>query len=302
MRRLVAMALGVLLSLVSMVATADAQQNFTIPVENGTFELRNAKLEGGRFGMMIRGELVNHTAIIYWDELDFRIVLYDKKGQPLVSSEPMKFNGLNGTKDGSGALESYVIGADKFKVGNVGKFDITYDSGTYPAHYVFVMTKPAANESLAFEDDSIDVSFTIPSTITRSFSERLKPTTSSLISFSLKNKTDNPIKVDWNAISYVDPSGTAHKVMHDGIRFSERDSPHPASTIPPMAKLADFVYPTDAVLRSGTDWETPKLLPNFPLAASLKGKSFSIFMPLEIGGATKNYNFVFTIADVLSKK
>jgi hypothetical protein len=78
----------------------------------------------------------------------------------------------------------------------------------------------------------------------------------------------------------------------------ERDRAQPSSTVPPTATIKDFVYPTDAVIRSGNDWETPKLLPSAPLAAQLKGQSFSVFMPLEIDGVTKNYNFVFTISDV----
>lgn len=40
------------------------------------------------------------------------------------------------------------------------------------------------------------------------------------------------------------------------------------------------------------------LFPDAPKAAALKGKSFFLFMPIEINGATKNYNFVFVIDDI----
>lgn len=118
------------------------------------------------------------------------------------------------------------------------------------------------------------------------------------LAFSLKNKTDNPIKVDWNQLSFVDTDGKAHKIMHQGVRFMERDRQQPATTIPPGASVEDFVYPSDEVRLIGSSWSTPMLFPEAPKAAAFKGKSFSLFMPLEINGETKNYNFVFTIEDI----
>lgn len=58
------------------------------------------------------------------------------------------------------------------------------------------------------------------------------------------------------------------------------------------------MYPSDAVAMVGGEWMTPMLFPEAPKAALFKGKSFSVFMPLEINGATRNYNFVFRIDDI----
>jgi hypothetical protein len=122
-----------------------------------------------------------------------------------------------------------------------------------------------------------------------------------VVAFTLLNKTDNPIKVDWNQVSFVDDSGSAHKVIHQGIRLIQRDEPMVATTVPPGAKVSDYMYPSDLVLRLGGDWVTPPLLPKGERAAAMRGKKLSVFLPLEINGAAKNYSFESVIKDVQPK-
>ena len=116
--------------------------------------------------------------------------------------------------------------------------------------------------------------------------------------FQLANKTDQPIKIDWHQITYVDPSGSAHKVTHGGVRIIERDSAHPPTTIPPTATIEDFIVPTDAISMRFNKWEANDLLPEGREAKGLEGKIFSIFIPLEVNGAVKNYIFTFKITKV----
>ena len=96
----------------------------------------------------------------------------------------------------------------------------------------------------------------------------------------------------------MDPEGKSHKVIHQGVRFIEKDRPQPAALIPPGAIIEDFAYPSDSVQMIGGSWVTGMLFPYAPKAAELKGKTFSLFMPVEVNGATKNYNFVFMIDDI----
>ncbi len=46
------------------------------------------------------------------------------------------------------------------------------------------------------------------------------------------------------------------------------------------------------------DWLTHDLFLDGPTALKMIGQEFSIFMPLEIGGMTKNYSFAFRITEV----
>ena len=62
---------------------------------------------------------------------------------------------------------------------------------------------------------------------------------------SLNNKTDNPIKIDWNQVSYVDISGMSHRIIHSGVKYIGRENPQSPTIIPPTAKIADIVFPTD---------------------------------------------------------
>jgi hypothetical protein len=41
------------------------------------------------------------------------------------------------------------------------------------------------------------------------------------------------------------------------------------------------------------------MFPNGDAARELKGKSFGVFMPLEINGTIKNYTFTVKITDVI---
>jgi hypothetical protein len=275
--------LGLVLSLAgAAVALAQAPQTLTITAPNGTFEIRNATVAKARYMVKIKGEIINNTTAD-WEVLWLRVAIWDRQGQLLkVGDDQSGTAPVYSVKKGIATkLDTQMYGKVK---GDIGKFEITFDDGQYPAIYRFSLTKPAASPTLEHEDATVQIKFSIPE--------------NKQVAFTLKNKTDNPIKVDWDQVSYVDPEGKSHKAMHQGIRFIERDRSQSPTTIPPGATLEDFVYPSDAVTMIGNEWSTPMLFPAAPKAAAFKGKSFSVFMPLEVNGATKNYNFVFAIEDI----
>lgn len=159
--------------------------------------------------------------------------------------------------------------------------------------YTFKMLKPKESDDLVFEDDALRIVFTL---------ERHR------FQFSLLNKTDGPMKLDWNQISYVDPNSGSHKVMHQGVRYIERDKALPPTVIPPSAKVDDVILPTDLVHHwqygNTSGWKENPLFPKPEKkeARALIGKTFSAFMPIEINSTTKNYNFVFQITDIVTEK
>jgi hypothetical protein len=162
---------------------------------------------------------------------------------------------------------------------------------TDKTQYVFTMTKPNQSVANTFEDEFIKIMFAISP-------ESLR--------FSLTNKSDNPIKLKWNESAYVDANSESHRVMHAGVRYIERDKELPPTIIPPNAKVSDLVIPVDQV-RFGTNkwyesqtdrhWYQKPLFPkpDKKEASAYKGRSFSVFFPLEIDGQVKNYTFTFTI-------
>ena len=147
--------------------------------------------------------------------------------------------------------------------------------------HVIKLVKPKPSNALSFEDVNIKIQF-LPG---------------SQLSFILTNKTETPLEVLWGRASLVDMGSQAHRVMHAGVRYIERDRELPPTVIPPMAMITDTVVPTDYISYdrdSSRGWQEHPFLD--PPLAKYEGKTFSLFLPLKIGAATKDYFFSFTIA------
>ena len=267
-------------------------QQKEIVVEEGTFLLQNLSLMSMPISrqyqeIRIKGNVINNTTKD-WNEVVFEVELYDELGNKLKSFLGESFRVIiydikrGETKPmglGHGESLSWI------KYAKPGKYDVRFKSGEYPATYVFAMTKPRNSKVLAFEDRSISIQFSISKKQVR---------------FVLQNKGNNPIKIDWDQVSYVDVSGKSHKVIHSGVRYIERDRPQVPTIVPPTANVEDIVFPSDYVYYSKSiGWCKTPFFPEGPDAKIYKGRAFSIFMSLEIDGVVKNYLFTFEIEDVV---
>jgi hypothetical protein len=238
--------------------------------------------------LIIEGDLANETSKS-WDNLTFAIDLTDKNGkvvskkgpQPaVVSADPNASSQVH-------VLHSFAAGAHikmKFEIadlkadGDTLALAFKYAYGEYPLTYKIALSKPTASDNLLFTDDNINLVF-VPSKTS--------------LDFVLQNKGDAPITV-----SFVSPAGLAQGVIHNGIKLADRTAPKAPSMVPPRAKVNDVIIPVENVELVETDWITHSLLPAGPLGRDSAGQEFSVFMPLDIGGTTKNYNFVFKIVSV----
>jgi hypothetical protein len=170
--------------------------------------------------------------------------------------------------------------------GKAARIELRFAGGTFETTYIVSLKKPAAREDLSFEDDVLSIQWI--------FDKKM-------LGFVLRNKTDNPIKIDWNQISYIDIAGNAQKVIHKEVRLITRNDPLVPTLIPPTAKLEDMILPTANVqYESGRfgGWRQRPMFPDGGAAKEYKGKSFSVFMPLEINGSTKTYTFTIQVDDV----
>lgn len=104
------------------------------------------------------------------------------------------------------------------------------------------------------------------------------------------------LKIDWNQVSYIDVDGKSHKVFHNGVLYKDRES-----FLPPTARFEDVAFPSDCSERSEVEggflWSD--LLPQSCIASAYVGKTFSLFIPIEIKSSTKNYLFSFQIKALL---
>jgi len=130
--------------------------------------------------------------------------------------------------------------------------------------------------------------------------------------FDLTNKTNHSIKIIWDKAMYVDENGNSERVMHSGVKYTDRNNPQPTTTVVRGATVSDLIYPTENVDWVGGPYGGWQIKPLFPtssmsgtpedlLAKAKKyvGKSFQVLLPLEIEQAVKEYIFVFKVNDVV---
>ena len=129
--------------------------------------------------------------------------------------------------------------------------------------------------------------------------------------FTLNNKSGHSLKINWDDISFVDTEGQVGRVMHSGVKYTERNNSQPATTVPKGASISDILLPTENVyFVSGQygGWRENYLLPcvyQTPEAfnagaSSLVGKTMTIMMPIIIENVQNDYTFTFNIEKLLN--
>jgi len=118
--------------------------------------------------------------------------------------------------------------------------------------------------------------------------------TSSQFSFKLTNKSQNSIKVVWDDAVFVDYSGSTSKVMHSGIKYSQREASQPASTIIRGASLEDIACPTSNVRYSDVlkRWVTDSMYPENPTSETMQ---VCLMLPIQIKNVVNEYVFIFDV-------
>jgi hypothetical protein len=129
------------------------------------------------------------------------------------------------------------------------------------------------------------------------------------LGFDLLNKSDSSMKVVWDEAAYVDIGGQTHRVIHNGVKLAERNSPQPPSVIPSKGRLNDMVYPSDNVSYSSSrysgGWSQVPMFPCMPgmvcqdhfrkLAVAHSGMHYRVLLSIEVGKENYPYTFVFMV-------
>lgn len=116
--------------------------------------------------------------------------------------------------------------------------------------------------------------------------------------FIIKNVSDNSIKVVWNEAVFVDVDGSTSKIMHSGIKYSQREGDQPSSTIIKGAKLEDIAAPTDKVYYSDIlkTWDSYSLFNNADITK--KNQTVRLMLPIQVKDVVNEYIFEFTLSYV----
>jgi hypothetical protein len=142
------------------------------------------------------------------------------------------------------------------------------------------------------------------------------------ITFILENKTNYSIKIIWDDASFVDTTGGNHRVMHSGVKFSDRNNPQPPSVVIRKGRIDDLVYPSDYTYyrkghysRYSSDpggWEEKPLFPVNKIGGEIDelkkecevyiGKTIQVLLPMQIEDVVNDYIFTFRINSVEVKQ
>lgn len=144
------------------------------------------------------------------------------------------------------------------------------------------------------------------------------------VPFAIRNKTEHSIRLIWDEASFIGVDGKLSRVMHEGVRFADRNTSQPPSIIPAKQTFQDAAWPNDRVyFQEGfygqyysrpAEWKhLPLLLPEMhqqevrPGAFAVRdqvfasqvganrGKRFALVLPLQIEGVTNEYTFWFEV-------
>ena len=112
--------------------------------------------------------------------------------------------------------------------------------------------------------------------------------------FILENKTTYTLSFPWERAIFVDMLGYTSKVMHNGIKYSEKESSLPASTIIRGAKLKDVAIPTENVNYSESlkEWTVGSMYPQEPTDELYK---VQLMLPIQVKDVVNDYIFSFDI-------
>jgi hypothetical protein len=145
------------------------------------------------------------------------------------------------------------------------------------------------------------------------------------VHISVRNKTDQSIKLIWDEASFIDLDETLSRVMHVGTKYTDRNTSQPPTLIPAHQRLNDDVFPTNRVwFRQATAHLTAGyqngalLVPAYTVAQqgapvsaapdsfttavrSRVGRRFALVLPFEAEGVKHEYTFWFKVDDAAVK-
>ncbi len=169
------------------------------------------------------------------------------------------------------------------------------DIGPYKYYNIYTLVEPEvikngikqpSNYDKEFEDDRISIKFT--------FKEKK-------IFFNLKNKTELQLKLLWDRLSYVDTNGFSHKLTGFQNIFTDKMDKQAEQEIIAKGEINDLIVPIDSIefMEEWTWYIRPLFNQINEQALTNRGKTFSISMPIEIGGDIVDYNYKFRIDHII---
>lgn len=112
------------------------------------------------------------------------------------------------------------------------------------------------------------------------------------IEFTLKNKTESPLKIIWDNCVYIGLDGKTSRIAHWGVKYADLDKSMVPTVIPPEITIKEGIIPSNNV-----EWGFRSWVVSYIISPTLEidGQKFSLYLCLEINGHEEYFNFKFTI-------
>lgn len=129
------------------------------------------------------------------------------------------------------------------------------------------------------------------------------------LSFSLTNKYNSSLKIDWNEILLVDHFNVSRKIIHKGVKLKDREAYQTPSAVAKKSWINDIIIPSDNIEYDKDvlkDWILRDLVsiysvgesPNDESYKNAIGRSIRVIFPLFFREKQIEYVFIFRINDI----
>ena len=126
------------------------------------------------------------------------------------------------------------------------------------------------------------------------------------IDFNIKNYASGSIKVLWDEMAFVGFNGESHRVIHKGIKYSEKEKEQAPSIIARNAELHELIIPADKIYYQKTQerWAAHPFLedgvfsPDDETTKRPSGRKIQVLLPVIVNEKRYEYQFVFEIEKI----
>ena len=131
--------------------------------------------------------------------------------------------------------------------------------------------------------------------------------TSTQFHFILRNKTNHSIKIPWDEVAYINPSGQSMRCIHSGVKLIDRNNAQAPTVIAKNSTLSDLLMPAEHIYYiSGKygGWRERSLFGEYKSQEEAKqsgliGTKVSVLLPIMIENVTNEYLFQFELKDII---
>ena len=126
------------------------------------------------------------------------------------------------------------------------------------------------------------------------------------VNFNLKNNASSSIKILWDDMAFVGLNNDSHRVIHKGIKYSEKEKEQAPSIVARNTELHDLLIPSDNIYykKSWEKWSARPFVDDFLYSpedeASQRpdGKKIQVLLPIIVNEKRYEYQFVFEIEKI----